>query len=188
MIKNKIVVPKVTCNQPSGVHNRPDKLIFSPPDFDCGGHKQCAGRRLLEHYCRALKSTAGAGVMDPNCVITMIKIQIEALNQFLDMENSRKKQSLRVEDAEKIINHIKIENKRYLSKGEAEISKEEAFHFISDLLLEILYANKDVSRHFFGIMADVVETKSFKDLDPKIINKFKAVLAKSYHKLVRISK
>jgi hypothetical protein len=188
MIKNKLVLPKVGCNQPSGVHNRPDKLIFLAPDFDCGGHKQCAGRRLLEQYCFALQSNMGSQGMDPNCVITSIKIQIEALNEFLGMENSRKKQSMRVEDVEKIINHVKTENKRYLSKGEPEISKEEAFHFITDLLLETLYANKDVSRQFFGIMVDVVETKSFKDLDPKIINKFKAVLAKSYHKLVQISK
>ena len=126
--------------------------------------------------------------MDPNCVINMIKIQIEALNQFLGIENSRKKQSLRVEDVERVINYVKTENIRYLSKGEPEISTEEAFHFISDLLLETLYANKDISKQFFGIIVDVAETKSFKDLDPKIIKKLKNILTKSYQKLIRISR
>jgi len=188
MIQNKTVIPIVKCNQPSGAHNRPDKLIFSAPDFDCGGHKQCAGRRLLEQYCGALKSKTGAGGMDPGCIITMIKVQIESLNNFLGMENSKTKQSIRVEDVEEMINSVKSENNRFLNNGEDEISKEEAFHFISDLLLEKLYANKDTSKQFFGIMVDVAETKSFKDLDPKIINKFKEILAKSYIKLLRIGK
>lgn len=185
----KAVIPTVMANQPSDENDRPDKLIFSPEIRDCGGHKQCAGRRIIENYCNAIKATRGFRGMDLTCVLAMIRIQLRAINDYLGIkENSRNKQTLRVEDAEGIVVTVRQENNKCVLNDEPELSRKEVFDLVSTLLLEKLYVNKKVSRHFFGIMGNDAETKSFADLEPDVLARFQKVISQSYRFILHAEK
>ncbi len=177
---NDLVIPAIECNVPKNEDERPSKLVFVGENHTCGGHEYCAGRRILENTCNALQDKKGYRGMDPKCVITMIKVQIEALNRLLGVKKgSRDKQKVRVEDVSDILNVIGEENQLCLSDGESPLSGQEAFNLITDLLLEKSYVNKQLSNHFFGMTADAPEAKSFKNLDPKIIGKIKSTMRNS---------
>ena len=183
------ILPDIMPNEPSGFRNRPTKLIIIGENNHCGGDQYCAGKRILENDCNALRSVAGYGGMDLTCVVTMTKIQLDALNAFLGTDTrSPNKLAMRVEDADEIIEIIRKKVIRSAADKEKEYSNKEIFQLISNLLLEKLYANKDISKHFYGLTIEVPETKSFKDLDPIIIKKFRKVLAKSYQILNRAAK
>jgi len=180
------ILPDIIPNEPSGPQNRPFKLIIIGENNHCGGDEYCAGKRIVDNDCNALKSISGCRGMDLTCVVTMIKIQMDALNDFLGTEKKPpNKLSLRVEDAKEIIESIRKEVVRSTDNNEEEYSRKEIYCFISDLLLEKLYANKQISRYFYGLTADIAETRSFQDLDPAIIKKFKKVLVDSYKTLQR---
>lgn len=185
----EIVIPDLKCNEPESARNRPDKLLFSSSENTCGGDEYCAGRRIIENTCNALRDQKGVGGMDSRCVMVMVKVQLEALNKYLGIQKrSRTKQTVRVEDVESIIDIIKEENRMCLESGEERLSHREAFDLVTDLLLEKLYANKDTSRHFFGITVNQAETQSFQDLDPKILATLKRVLNDSYPILIAPTK
>ncbi|MBU3914046.1 hypothetical protein KKA14_00755 [bacterium] len=184
---NDLIIPTIKCNPPDSVRGRSDKLVFSSDARTCGGQEYCAGRRIIEDTCNALKEGKGYRGMDPGCVVTMIKIQLEALNKFLGIQKgARSRQGMRVEDVEHIINVIREENQLCIENGETDLNLKEAFYLVTDLMLETLYANKTMSKHFFGVTVDEAETKSFQDLDPAIIGKFKNALKKSYSHLDKV--
>ncbi len=184
-----VIIPDIVSGPPISGRGRPDKLVFSKPPDTCGGHSRCAGMRVLENGCFALRDRKGFRGMDLRCVVTMIRVQLEALNRFLGIgQEALRKQSMRVEDVEEIINVIRRENDVHLTEDGNELTREEVFHMVGDLLLETLWANKTMSRYFFGITIDGNETQSFKDLDPKMIERLKNVLMKSYKVLLRAEK
>jgi hypothetical protein len=183
------ILPDIMTNEPSGVRNRPTKLIIIGENNHCGGDKYCAGKRILDNDCNTLRSTAGYGGMDLTCVVTMIKIQLDALNGYLGTDmNSPNKLAMRVEDAEEIIEIVRKEVMRSTKNNEQMFSRKEIFQSITDLLLKTLYANKQISKYFYGLTVEVAETKSFQELDPIIIKKFRKILANSYQILKRAEK
>jgi hypothetical protein len=183
------ILPDIMTNEPSGVRNRPTKLIIIGENNHCGGDKYCAGKRILDNDCNTLRSTAGYRGMDLTCVVTMIKIQLDALNGYLGTDmNSPNKLAMRVEDAEEIIGIIRKEVMRSTKNNEQAYSRKEIFQSTTDLLLKTLYANKQISKYFYGLMVEVAETKPFQELDPIIIKKFKKVLVNSYQILKRAEK
>jgi hypothetical protein len=183
------ILPDIITNEPSGVRNRPTKLIIIGESNHCGGDKYCAGKRILDNDCNTLRSTAGYRGMDLTCVVTMIKIQLDALNGYLGTDmNSPNKLAMRVEDAEEIIEVVRKEVMRSTKNNEQAYSRKEIFQSTTDLLLKTLYANKQISKYFYGLMVEVAETKPFQELDPIIIKKFRKVLENSYQILKRAEK
>ena len=179
-----LVIPTVKCNEPDNIRGRSDKLIFVGKNQTCGGNEYCSGRRIIENSCNALAAKKGYRGMDPRCVITMIKVQLEAVNELLGINRaSRKKQTMRVEDVEEILNIVQEENQACIGNKEPELSRKEAFDLVADLMVEKLYANKELNHFFFGVTFDRAETKSFKDLDPKLVKKIKNTMLKSAGKL-----
>ncbi|MBU2512329.1 hypothetical protein KJ966_13415 [bacterium] len=175
-----LVIPTIECNVPLDENERPSKLVFVGNNHTCGGHEYCAGRRILENTCNALQDKKGYRGMDSHCVITMIKVQMDALNSLLGVKKgSRDKQRIRVEDVADILSVVREENQMCLSGGEPPLNGREAFNLITDLILEKSFVNKQLSNHFFGMMADAPEAKSFKNLDPKIIGKIKSTMSNS---------
>lgn len=179
-----LVIPTLKCNVPEE-GERPDKLLFVGENNTCGGQEFCAGRRMLENVCNALSEKKGHRGMDPKCINTMIKVQLEALNKFVGIpKGSRDKQRIRVEDVEEIIQIVREENYMCIVNREPELTVKEAFKIVTDLLLEKLYLNRYIASHFFGIMATVDEAKSFKDLDPQILGKVRHAMTQSLKMLV----
>ncbi len=177
---NELVIPTIECNVPESENARASKLIFAGINNTCGGHEYCSGRRILENTCNALQDKKGPRGLDSRCVMTMIKVQIDALNKMLGLQKgARDVQKLRVEDVESILQVVKEENQMCLAGDEEPLSPREAFNLITDLLLERSYVNKQLSAHFFGMMASNREAKSFQDLDPKLISKIKANMSSS---------
>ncbi len=179
-----LVIPTIKCNEPDNRRGRSDKLLFVGENNTCGGNEYCSGRRLIENSCNALASKKGYRGLDASCVVTLIKVQLEAVNQMLGLNRSaRKKQTMRVEDVEEILNVVNEENLACINEGEPELNRKEAFNLITDLLLEKLYVNKELNNFFFGVNFDKAETKSFKDLDPRLIQKIKRTMNRSAAKL-----
>ncbi len=179
-VMKELIIPDLNCNIPETGRSRPDKLLFPSGNNSCGGDDYCSGRRIIENSCNALKDQKGIRGLDSTCVVTIIKVQLEALNDYLGIpKNSPDKQRMRVEDVEYIIDTVRDENQMCIDAGEEELRMDEAFGLVTDLLLETLYANKTTSKHFFGITIDEAETRSFKDLDPKMLEKLRAVLIES---------
>ena len=176
----KLVIPTILGNVPENKGERPDRLLFIGENNTCGGHVYCAGRRIIENSCHALQDAKGYRGMDSQCVITMIKIQLEALNNLLGIKKTaREKQRIRVEDVEEILNVIDEENRMCLKEGEPALSRQEAFKLVTDLLLEKLFVDKVLCANFFGMLSDVEESTPFKDLEPRLLNKIKLTLMNS---------
>jgi hypothetical protein len=179
-----LVIPTLKCNEPDNIRGRSDQLLFVGENKTCGGQEYCSGRRIIENSCNALAAKKGYRGMDPRCVVTMIKVQLESVNQLLGLnQTARKKQTMRVEDVEDILNVVYEENQACIGGGESELNCKEAYNLITDLLLEKLYVNKELNNFFFGVSIDRAETKSFKDLDPKLIQKIKSTMNQSAGKL-----
>lgn len=177
---DRLVIPTIEANQTESEEERPDKMVFTGEMHTCGGDIYCAGRRVIENWCNALHEKKGYRGMDARCVMTMIKVQLDALNQLLDIEKgSRDRQKIRVEDVEVILEEIRRENRICIGNGEPELNRKEAFQLVGDLLLERLHVSKYLAKRFFGIMAEHSVSKSFKELDPTIVNKMKAAMAHS---------
>ena len=176
-MESNLMIPNIKTNAPSAQHGRPDKLIFLNAHEGCGGLKECSGQRSLENYCFGLAGSSGFWGLDTRCVVALIQVQMTAINKYLGIDDdSHKRQTMRVEDAEEIIKKVRREAHVRLGKEDAVLTREDAYFLISDLLLEKLYANKSATRYFYGISAKTPETKPFSDLDPHIIAKFQKVL------------
>jgi hypothetical protein len=118
--------------------------------------------------------------MDDRCIVTMIKVQLEALNQLLGIEKgSLDRQKIRVEDVDAILNDIRHENRICIGNNEPELNRREAFNLVTDLLLEKLHVTKALNNRFFGMMFDQPEAKSFKDLDSRVIARIKTAMSRS---------
>ncbi len=175
-----IVIPTIQCNVPKNEGDRPDRLLLVGEHNTCGGHEYCAGRRIIENSCHALQEKKSFRGMDPKCVITMIKIQLEAINDLLGIKKTaREKQRIRVEDVEEILHIIHDENQMCLKEGEPELTPQEVFNLITDLMPDKLYVEKALSGSFFGMLTDVDESTPFRDLDPKFLKKIRLAMANS---------
>lgn len=183
----KLVIPTIRGNAPDEGGRRSDKLVFVGDDLSCGGHEYCAGRRIIENTCNALLHKKGYRGMDYSCVMTMIKVQLDALNSILGIDRySRSKLTIRVDDVEEILDAVKEENRLCLVNEEPELTPPEAFDLVTDLMLERLYVTKEISHAFFGLMMDKDETLSFSELDPKMLKRFKTAMRKSANRLFPI--
>lgn len=176
----KLVIPTIEPNTADGREGRGDKMIFTGDSNTCGGDIYCSARRVLEDWCNALNEKKGYRGMDNGCVMTMIKVQLDALNRLLGIKKgSRDSQKIRIEDVDIILEEIRQENRTCIGNNEPELNRQEAFQLVTDLLLEKLHVSKYMGHHFFGMLFDGDESKSFKELDPSILNKIKRSMASS---------
>lgn len=175
-----IVIPSIKAIASEHNHDTSNRLVFTGADNTCGGHLQCAGRRILESTCNALQDKKGYRGMDPKCAMTMIKIQMDALNKLLGISRmAREKVGVSTEDVDEILEVIREENHMCIREGEAELNAREVFNLVIELLIERLHVDKTMSSNFFGMLVDVEQETSFKDLDPRLLNKIKAAMADS---------
>lgn len=181
-----LVIPTIQSNVPEQEGERPNRLVFTGDMNTCGGDEYCGGRRILENWCNALHDKKGYRGLDDRCVITMIKVQLEALNQLLGIEKgSLDRQKIRVEDVDAILTDVRHENRICLGNNEPELSRREAFNLVTDMLLEKLHVTRALNSRFFGVMFDIPEAKSFKDLDPKVIARIKAAMNRSANLIIQ---
>lgn len=175
-----IVIPSIKKFVTDKEYNSPQKLQFTGDDNTCGGHLQCSGRRILENTCNALLDTKGYRGMDPKCAMTMIKVQMDALNKLMGIpRTARERIGISLEDVEEILQVIRDENHLCIREGEPELNAQEVFNLITELLIEKLYVDKTMSSNFFGALVDVEQDTAFKDLDPRLLNKMKATMSDS---------
>lgn len=175
-----IVIPSIKAYTTDEENYTPAKLQFIGDDNTCGGHLQCSGRRILESTCNALLDTKGYRGMDPKCAMTMVKVQIDALNKLLGIpRTARERVGINVEDVEEVLQVIRDENHLCVREGEAELNAKEVFHLITELLIEKLSIDKRMSSNFFGMLVDVDQDTALKDLDPRLIKKIKLTMSES---------
>ena len=176
----KLVIPTIKSNEPDSQDERSDKMIFTGEYNTCGGDIYCSGRRVVENWCNALADKKGHRGMDDSCVMTMIKVQLDALNTLLGIQKgSRDRQKIRSEDLDIILEEVRQENRICIGNNEPELNRKEAFNLVTDLLIEHLHVTKALNNRFFGMMFDRPEAKSFKDLDPQLIQKIKSAMSRS---------
>ncbi len=181
----KLVIPTIKSNEPESGDKRSDKMVFTGEYNSCGGETNCAGRRVIEDWCNALQDKKGYRGLDSGCVMTMIKIQLDALNKLLGIEkDSRNRQKIRSEDLDIILEEVRQENRSCISNNEPELNRKEAFNLVTDLLLEHLHVTKALYNRFFGMTVDQAESKSYRDLDPQLIQRMKTAMARSASLLI----
>ncbi|MCG8334303.1 MAG: hypothetical protein MJE63_07280 [Proteobacteria bacterium] len=182
----KLVIPTIKSNEPDSQNERPDRMIFTGDYGTCGGDIHCSGRRIVENWCNALAEKKGYRGLDNRCTMTMIKVQLDALNALLGIQKgSPDRQKIRAEDVDIILEEVRQENRICIGNNEPELNRMEAFNLVTDLLLEHLHVTKELNNRFFGMMLDSPETKSFKDLDPQLIQKLKSAMSRSANLLFK---